>query len=263
NNQSKFKTIENAVRIGGKGSMRRKYKRVPASAPMEEKRLQTTLNKLSLSPMNGIEKLTLQMEDQSELVITMPQVQGSTGSNLLVVTGTPTHVAPPVEEVESEEPPLLCPSPPPSPPPVPSPSSSFSNIKATKKSKKPRNRLRLRNKHFREMLPEGDGDGDVGEDSDLGSADDLLFGPDYLTQLPDGESDDDSEKTKVPSDGSEMDQTIVGDGSLLELHFGDGDETDDGSWETQDDEEEDEESDKSDEDVNRILDNRDEYDESD
>lgn len=201
--QAKFKKIEDAVRIGGKGSVRRKHKRAPASTALEEKRLQTTLTKLSLFQMPGIEKMTLLMGDKTEIVIPGPKVQGSSGSNLLVVSGVATRVASAAK---------------PSPPPPPMP-ALIVEVKPPKKPKKPRNRVRARNKRAQQLLDGGAGDaGSIGvlgaegegEGSDQSSPDDRSLG---AGSLDDGGGDDsgDSEKTTVPSDGSDMDQTIVGD----------------------------------------------------
>lgn len=145
--QAKFKKIEDAVRIGGKGSVRRKHKRAPASTALEEKRLQTTLTKLSLFQMPGIEKMTLLMGDKTEIVIPGPKVQGSSGSNLLVVSGVATRVASAAK---------------PSPPPPPMP-ALIVEVKPPKKPKKPRNRVRARNKRAQQLLDGGAGDaGSIG-----------------------------------------------------------------------------------------------------
>ncbi|XP_017021615.1 uncharacterized protein [Drosophila kikkawai] len=245
NNQSKFKIIEDAVRIGGKGSMRRKRKRVPAAAPLEAKRLQASLEKLSIYQMPGIEQLTFSMDDKSERVIRMPHVQGDTGSNLLVISGTPKYVAAPYQK-EPAKPPRR------SPPPPPPPSPAFSNTKSVKKPKKSRNRIRLRNKCIRELLTAGAGD--AGENIDLGSADDLLDSPRYFGV---GGGDDDSDKTTVPSAGSDMDQTIVGDDFLNEFDVGeekDSDEPQTGSEENDNDQDDDDDIDCENEDFQLTVD---------
>jgi len=49
-NEEKLKKMQNAVRIGGKGTPRRKKKVVHATAATDDKKLQSSLKKLSVSP---------------------------------------------------------------------------------------------------------------------------------------------------------------------------------------------------------------------
>ncbi|KAH8420401.1 hypothetical protein KR009_009907, partial [Drosophila setifemur] len=88
----KLKKMEDAVRIGGKGSVRRKHKHVPNSSNVEEKRLQATLAKLPLNQVPGIQQISVIMQDGSEVMIPTPKVQGSVVNNLFVISGELIHI---------------------------------------------------------------------------------------------------------------------------------------------------------------------------
>ena len=53
----KIQRIQAQVRIGGKGTARRKKKVVHRSATTDDKKLQSTLKKLSVSTIPGIEEV--------------------------------------------------------------------------------------------------------------------------------------------------------------------------------------------------------------
>ncbi|XP_016975337.2 uncharacterized protein LOC108041815 [Drosophila rhopaloa] len=254
--QNKLKKMEDAVRIGGKGSVRRKHKHIQTSAAMEEKRLQTALTKLPLNQMPGIQEISLELEDTSEIQVMMPKVQGSVMSSLFVITGDLVR-----------NPPLN--------PPTHQPQSSYSDTmdlsrspdpiveeQAPKKAKKPRNRLRYRNKRAQEMLAMAQQAGDnaskarreglasVGNQDLQGGGDSQpmdkcsVCNQEHFIESPNQEhskkgsnkehsednsnldlSEDgsnvsvDSDKTQVPSDvdiDSDMDQTLVGDNDSLD-----------------------------------------------
>jgi nascent polypeptide-associated complex subunit beta len=61
------------VRIGGKGSMRRKRKTVHKTSATEERRLQTQLKKFNLQSMTEIEEVNMFKTDGNVLHFTRPK----------------------------------------------------------------------------------------------------------------------------------------------------------------------------------------------
>ncbi|XP_017063586.1 tol-Pal system protein TolA-like [Drosophila eugracilis] len=296
---NKLKKIENEVRIGGKGSMRRKHKHVQNSPAVEEKRFQMALAKLPLNQLPGIHQIIFEMRDSSEIVVLMPKVQGSVTSSVYVMTGDVFRNPPTsssflskerkkeqkkqqqklqreIERERERERQQLQQQ-------QQQQQKSCQEIKqqkplAAKKPKKPRQRLRYRNKKAQQMLamaeeagkafalnrqeedPKAGGDsleasqyngGDDDRDIsalldnllELGSSSNpnnlggvsgggfllgrLPVGDDAGSSLDYGETESiQSDNTKVPSDDSDFDQTIVGDNESLGSWCVDGDDDD-------------------------------------
>ncbi|XP_050743209.1 uncharacterized protein LOC108025637 [Drosophila biarmipes] len=237
---SKLKKMEDVVRIGGKGSVRRKHKHVQSSPALGEKRLQATLAKLPLQEVPGIQEITLEMNDSSEILLMSPKVQGSVASNVFVLSGDLAHSNPPVSKPPASAQHLARSS--------QKPPAQVAN-QVAKKPKKPRNRIRCRNKRAQNMLAQAEEAGkneaekakqeqdpQAGGDSPANDADDEVIeevvevievieevvevieevdeDEEYFSEVGSNLSTD-SDKTKVPSDGSDMDQTIVGDDDSL------------------------------------------------
>lgn len=57
--QAKLSKMESSVRMGGKGTMRRKKKAVHRAAPTDDKRLQATIKRMGLTQISGIEEVNL------------------------------------------------------------------------------------------------------------------------------------------------------------------------------------------------------------
>lgn len=85
--QEKLARIQAQVRIGGKGTARRKKKVVHRSATTDDKKLQSTLKKLSVSTIPGIEEVNMIKDDGTVIHFNNPKVQASLGSNVFAVTG--------------------------------------------------------------------------------------------------------------------------------------------------------------------------------
>ncbi|EDW48871.1 transcription factor BTF3 homolog 4 [Drosophila sechellia] len=220
---NKLKKMEDAVRIGGKGSMRRKHKNIPSSSAADEKHVQATLSKLPLKNINGIQEMTIKFTDSSEVVVIMPRVQCTAANGMLVVSGDFVRKSP-----------TACPSkvakapkaPKPSKAPMPSNPEPFSDKKpeseesiklVAKKSKKPRNRVRPRNKKVQVMLSKNNEEAAMaGGDSEPK----LSNGKSILISSEDGS---DPDNNNVPSDESDVVQTIACDKDSLES----GDDSDD------------------------------------
>eukprot|EP00994_Dinema_validum_P004980 NODE_3069_length_601_cov_244.028986_g2566_i0.p1 GENE.NODE_3069_length_601_cov_244.028986_g2566_i0~~NODE_3069_length_601_cov_244.028986_g2566_i0.p1 ORF type:complete len:160 (+),score=62.24 NODE_3069_length_601_cov_244.028986_g2566_i0:55-480(+) len=74
-------------RLGGAGSMRRKFKAVHRSSAASEIQLQGALKKLGVSPIGDIEEVNLIMSTGTVVHFQNPKVQASIPSNTYVVTG--------------------------------------------------------------------------------------------------------------------------------------------------------------------------------
>ena len=66
---------------------RRKKKAVHKTASTDDKRLQTTLKRLGVNTIPGIEEVLLLSDDGTALQFTNPKVQASIAANTYVVTG--------------------------------------------------------------------------------------------------------------------------------------------------------------------------------
>jgi len=76
-----------AVRTGGKGTVRRTKLAKHANAGADEKQLQSQLKRLGVNQIPGIEEVNMFMENGSVLHFSAPKVQASVTSNTFVVTG--------------------------------------------------------------------------------------------------------------------------------------------------------------------------------
>ncbi|XP_043659473.1 uncharacterized protein LOC122624098 [Drosophila teissieri] len=213
---NKLKKLEEVVRIGGKGTVRRKHKNIPSSAAVDEKRLQTTLAKLPLSQVNGIQEVTIEFTDSSEMVVAMPRVQGTTSSNLFVITGDFVRKSSPAGGASKG-------------PKASKPaaggvykSESQQAIKVVaKKPKKPRNRVRARNKKAQMLLAAKNEEASAELKTDPlagGDSEPKLLGA-AAESIPSSseDADDPNNDDKVSSEdgSSDVDETIVGDADSL------------------------------------------------
>jgi nascent polypeptide-associated complex subunit beta len=86
-NAEKLKQLEAQVRIGGKGSARRKKKVLHKTTVGDDKKLQTSLKKLGLNPIPSIEEVNMIKNDGSVIHFNNPKVQASLSANTFAVTG--------------------------------------------------------------------------------------------------------------------------------------------------------------------------------
>ncbi|KAJ3276392.1 Nascent polypeptide-associated complex subunit beta [Terramyces sp. JEL0728] len=86
-NPEKLAKLQSQVRIGGKGTPRRKVKKVHKAPENEEKKLQTTLTKLNVQPMTGVEEVNMFRNDGKIYHFKKPSVQASVASNTFVING--------------------------------------------------------------------------------------------------------------------------------------------------------------------------------
>lgn len=75
-----------AVRTGGKGTMRRKKKAQHKTTTTDDKRLQSTLKRLGVNTIPGIEEVNI-VKDDSIIHFVNPKVQASIAANTYVVSG--------------------------------------------------------------------------------------------------------------------------------------------------------------------------------
>jgi nascent polypeptide-associated complex subunit beta len=87
-NAEKLKKLQGEVRIGGKGSARRKKKIVHRMNVVDDKKLQSTLKKVNCNPIPGIEEVNMFKADGSVLHFNNPKVQLALSSNMVAVTGS-------------------------------------------------------------------------------------------------------------------------------------------------------------------------------
>merc|ERR1711937_1094375 len=86
-NQEKLKQLQAQVRIGGKGTARRKKKVVHRTATTDDKKLQSSLKKLSVNNIPGIEEVNMIKDDGTVIHFNNPKVQASLAANTFAVTG--------------------------------------------------------------------------------------------------------------------------------------------------------------------------------
>lgn len=90
---AKLQRMAANVRTGGKGSVRRKKKAVHKAAPTDDKRLQTTLKRLQLHSLPGIEEVNIFKDNGQVINFQNPKVQAQIAANTYVITG-PTATKP-------------------------------------------------------------------------------------------------------------------------------------------------------------------------
>ncbi|XP_015911141.1 transcription factor BTF3 homolog 4 isoform X1 [Parasteatoda tepidariorum] len=86
-NAEKLSKLQAQVRIGGKGTARRKKKVVHRTATTDDKKLQSSLKKLAVNNIPGIEEVNMIKEDGSVIHFNNPKVQASLAANTFAITG--------------------------------------------------------------------------------------------------------------------------------------------------------------------------------
>ncbi|KAH8257375.1 hypothetical protein KR038_007978 [Drosophila bunnanda] len=86
-NPEKLKKLEEQVRIGGKGTPRRKKKIVHSTPTTDDKRLQASLKKLSVNTIPGIEEMNIFKNDGTVIHFNNPKMQASLPANTYAFTG--------------------------------------------------------------------------------------------------------------------------------------------------------------------------------
>merc|ERR1712010_215587 len=92
-----------ATRIGGKGTVRRKTKRVSkASSAVDEKRLAAALQKLGISSVPVVTEATIRTKDEI-ISFDNAKVSASVSAQSIFISGTPTATAVPAEPAKAKE----------------------------------------------------------------------------------------------------------------------------------------------------------------
>jgi len=86
-NAEKLQKLQAQVRLGGKGTQRRKKKVVHRTATTDDKKLQSSLKKLSVNNIPGIEEVNMIKDDGTVIHFNNPKVQASLAANTFAVTG--------------------------------------------------------------------------------------------------------------------------------------------------------------------------------
>lgn len=86
-NPEKLKALQEQVRIGGKGSARRKKKIIHRTATTDDKKLQSSLKKLAINNIPGIEEVNMIKDDGSVIHFNNPKVQASIPANTFTING--------------------------------------------------------------------------------------------------------------------------------------------------------------------------------
>ncbi|GAB1288734.1 Transcription factor BTF3 homolog 4 [Apodemus speciosus] len=95
-NQEKLAKLQAQVRIGGKGTARRKKKVVHRTATADDKKLQSSLKKLAVNNIAGIEEISVLpasmsvnmiKDDGTVIHFNNPKVQASLSANTFAITG--------------------------------------------------------------------------------------------------------------------------------------------------------------------------------
>jgi len=90
-NTDKLNKLQSSVRIGGKGTARRKKKVVHRTANTDEKKLQSSLKKLGVNNIPGIEEVNMIRDDGSVIHFNNPKVQASLSHNTFAISGHADH----------------------------------------------------------------------------------------------------------------------------------------------------------------------------
>lgn len=86
-NAEKLKKLQSQVRIGGKGTPRRKKKVVHQTPGTDDKKLQSVLKKIGVNPIPGIEEVNMIKNDGTVINFNNPKAQASLAANTFAITG--------------------------------------------------------------------------------------------------------------------------------------------------------------------------------
>lgn len=87
--KEKLSKLQAEVRIGGKGTPRRKKKIVNKSGQTDDKKLQSVLKKFNASPISGVEEVNMFRDDSKVLHFKQPKVQAAPAYSTFSISGEP------------------------------------------------------------------------------------------------------------------------------------------------------------------------------
>jgi len=82
-----LKKLAGSVRMGGKGTMRRKHKAAHKTTSNDDKRLESTVKRLGVQPIPGVEEVNIFIDDGNVIHYGNPAVKASIAANTYVVSG--------------------------------------------------------------------------------------------------------------------------------------------------------------------------------
>lgn len=85
-NPERLSKMQSQVRIGGKGTQRRK-KKVVHKTNTDDKKLQNSLKKMAVNAIPGIEEVHMIKDDGNVIHFNNPKVQASLPANTFAITG--------------------------------------------------------------------------------------------------------------------------------------------------------------------------------
>eukprot|EP00045_Choanoeca_perplexa_P003893 m.34207 g.34207 ORF g.34207 m.34207 type:complete len:172 (-) comp12280_c1_seq1:142-657(-) len=85
--QDKIAKLKKQVRIGGKGTPRRKKKVVHKTSATDDKKLLSTLKKLGVNPIPGVEEVNMIKDDGTVIHFQNPNVQAAIQANTFCISG--------------------------------------------------------------------------------------------------------------------------------------------------------------------------------
>jgi len=85
---AKLQQNAQSARIGGKGTPRRKVKKVQKSSGSDDKKLQAVLKKLNVQPIQAIEEVNMFKEDGNVIHFANPKVHASVPANTFAIYGS-------------------------------------------------------------------------------------------------------------------------------------------------------------------------------
>mmetsp|Transcript_23064 Transcript_23064/g.92278 ORF Transcript_23064/g.92278 Transcript_23064/m.92278 type:complete len:195 (-) Transcript_23064:1118-1702(-) len=84
---AKLAKLQASVRMGGKGTMRRKKKATHRTAPTDDRRFQATIKKMGMAQITGIEEVNLFRDDGTVTNFMNPTVQAQLHASTYVISG--------------------------------------------------------------------------------------------------------------------------------------------------------------------------------
>ncbi|KAG0171985.1 Nascent polypeptide-associated complex subunit beta [Apophysomyces sp. BC1034] len=86
-NAEKLAQLQAQVRIGGKGTPRRKVKKVVKSGSGDDRKLQSALQKLGVQPMAAVNEVNMFRDDGKVIHFNAPKIQAATNCNTYAIHG--------------------------------------------------------------------------------------------------------------------------------------------------------------------------------
>ncbi|KAF7731265.1 Nascent polypeptide-associated complex subunit beta [Apophysomyces ossiformis] len=86
-NAEKLAKLQAQVRIGGKGTPRRKVKKQTKTTGGDDRKLQAALQKLGVQPIAGVDEVNMFKDDGKVLHFAAPKVQAAVNANTFAIHG--------------------------------------------------------------------------------------------------------------------------------------------------------------------------------